>query len=197
MPRIRPNKPSNTRPHRLRETRQAMAVPRLKAALCHDAYTKIGLRAPNNTKMKQTARVSAIQMASLCISVRWVTRCMGTTTWNLVKTTKQLVEAIKLDGIVFLDLTLGDATTSSLLYDTPGDLPLPSQLGSPKKRAKSYARRPPGLPNPGGKEGWSNLMHRHRQQGRQMPRTDSRGQTQSDTHLRLRTAPTRSIIFPI
>ena len=49
-----------------------------------------------------------------------MTLCMGSTTHTLVKTTEQLVETngrhIKLDGVMFLKLTLGDATTSKLVY---------------------------------------------------------------------------------
>ena len=69
----------------------------------------------NNTIVKHTSKVAAIPMATLYFSSRCVTALMGITTCNLVETTKQLVEAIQLDGVVFLDLTLGDATTSQLV----------------------------------------------------------------------------------
>ena len=56
--------------------------------------------------------------ASLCLIGRCATTHMGITTHDLVKTTKRLVGAngghIKLDGVVFLNLTLRDATTSEV-----------------------------------------------------------------------------------
>ena len=57
MSQVRQNKPSNTKRHQLPETKRAMAKARLEAALCHDAYTKINLRAPRISKVKQTTRV--------------------------------------------------------------------------------------------------------------------------------------------
>ena len=48
---------------------------------------------------------------------------MRITSNYLVKTTEQLVTAnshnIKIDGVVFLNMTMGDATTNQLVYRTP------------------------------------------------------------------------------
>ena len=73
MSRAGPNKPSDTRQHQLLKIRRATAQPTLKAALCHDAYTKFGLRAPNNLKVMHTTRVAAIPRASLFIIGRCIT----------------------------------------------------------------------------------------------------------------------------
>ena len=113
-PRAGPKETTDTRHHQLLKTRIATVDPSLEVALCHDAYNKISIKAQSNAKEKQTTRVASMPRTSLCIIIRCGTKLMGITTHNLVKTTTQLMEAngghIKLDDIVFLNLTLGDST---------------------------------------------------------------------------------------
>ena len=61
--------------------------------------------------------------ASICLVVRCVTMWMGITRHNLVKTTEKMVGAdsgqIKLDVVLFLNLTKGNTSRSQLVYVTP------------------------------------------------------------------------------
>ena len=70
--------------------------------------------------MRHTTTVAAMPRASLSMISRCVTTRMGIPRPNLVKTTERLVETnskgVKLDGAVFLNLTLGEATTSQPVY---------------------------------------------------------------------------------
>ena len=90
---------------------------------------------------------------------------MGITTHDLVKTTKGLVEAngwhIKLDGILFLNLTLGDATTSQLVHVTA----LVTRLFLSQDACAGAAWDAPGIYSQGGRGRLSGCMHRHGQQG--------------------------------
>ena len=117
------NEQSDTRPHRLLEAIRTMAEPTVKAALCHDAYDEIRLRAPSKARGRHIKTVAAMPRASMCIIGRCMTTWIGITRPNLVKTTERLVGTIgrqvKLDGVVFLNVTLRDATTSQLVYVTP------------------------------------------------------------------------------
>ena len=97
----------------------------LEAALCHDTYGKICLKAQNKAGAKHTTEVAAMSDtgAPMCLIGRCVTMQMGITRHNHANTTEKLVGAnggkIKLDGAVILNLTLGDTTSSQLPYVMP------------------------------------------------------------------------------
>ena len=61
--------------------------------------------------------------ASMCLIGRCMNNRMGITRPNLTPTTERLVGAnrgqIKIDGAIFLNLTVGDALSSQLMYVTP------------------------------------------------------------------------------
>ena len=97
----------------------------VEAALCHHAYDEIGLKEPNKAGEKHTTMVTPRpdKGTSTYLIVRCVTPRMVITRHNLAKTNERLVRSnagqIKLDGAVFLNLTLGDSMSSQLVYVTP------------------------------------------------------------------------------
>ena len=93
----------------------------VQVTLRHNAYDKISLEAPNTAGDQHTTMVTAMPDtgASMCLVGRCLTMGMGITRHNLAATTERGVGVnggrIKLDGIVFLNLTLGNDTSNQIV----------------------------------------------------------------------------------
>ena len=59
-PNAKLKKQSNIRPHQLLEAKRTIEEPTVEAALCHNAYSNIGLRAPSRDQERDTMMVAAI-----------------------------------------------------------------------------------------------------------------------------------------
>ena len=93
----------------------------VKVALCHNAYDKMGFNAPDTPEEQHTTMVTAMPDTGswICLVVWSLTIRMGISRHNLEGTTKKLVgtssKQIALDGAIFLNLTLSDATSNRMV----------------------------------------------------------------------------------
>ena len=96
----------------------------VEASLCDNAYDQTGLKAPSRARKGQTTKIATMPDTepSMCLIGRCLSTRMGIMIQDLVKTTKKLIAAngehIELDSTLFRTLTLGDSTSSKLVYVT-------------------------------------------------------------------------------